>query len=287
MEHGRRRNGVRQARGGIGKPPAAQLADAGALGQHRLGRRSAQGHQHGGIDQFDEAFQKRHAHRHLDGRRRAVAGRPPKNGVGNAHLRSIQTDGGEHPVQQPPAGADEGQTLAVFLGARRLADEQHGRRRIAVDEHQIGRGAFQPAAIEGHQRRAHILDRVRRGGQRHGAAHRVVGRRNHCWRSCRRDDGRESRGARRNRRDLNRRRGDGWLGGRRRGYGCGSRLAETVARRFGNGLVDTRLEIPAQGLGGRQGGRNRRTGIGRRHDGRNLTCYSWDAESALNPLTGI
>ena len=47
------------------------------------------------------------------------------------------------------AGApDEGQPLDVFLASGRLADEHDSGLRVAVGEHQAGRGGFKRAAVE-------------------------------------------------------------------------------------------------------------------------------------------
>ena len=242
VENGRRLHRARQARRGIGEPAAAQLADADVLRQQHLGRRAPQGDQDFRVDQLDEALHEGHADGHFHGRRIAVSRRPPEHGVGNVDLRPVQPDGPQHAVEKPSADADEGQALAVFLGARRLADEDDAGLRIAVPEDQVGGRLFQPAAVEPLQGTAQFLHRHRRRGQGPGAVQRLI-RRGRFRRHARGCGGWGGRGVFH---AVHRRRR-----GRRTPCGGGGRpdcrrVQVAVHRRIADGLVDAGLQVPLE-----------------------------------------
>ena len=144
---------------------AARPHDALAGRQQRLRRGIAERHQHVRVHQFDLALDERQADLRLLRRRRAVAGRPPRNDVGDVGLAAVEPDRGDHPVEQLAGAADKRQALDVLVAARRLADEHDARLRIAVGEYQPRRGVFQRAAVEIFQQRAQRLQR-RRGARR-------------------------------------------------------------------------------------------------------------------------
>ena len=81
-------------------------------------------------------------------RRRAVAGRAPRNDVGDIGGGAVEPDRRHHPVEQLAGASDERQPLEILLASRRLADEHHARLRVAVGEHQLLRGRAQRAALE-------------------------------------------------------------------------------------------------------------------------------------------
>ena len=95
----------------------------------------------------------------------AVAGRPPRNHVGDVGLAAVEPDRRHHPVEQLAGAADERQALDVLVAPGRFADEHDPRLRIAVGEHQPRRGVLQRAALELLQQRAQRLQR-RRGSRR-------------------------------------------------------------------------------------------------------------------------
>ena len=64
----------------------------------------------------------------------------------------------QHPVQQPARRPDEGEALAVLLGARRLAHNHQRRLRIAVADHGVGGGALERAAVEGAHGRHQLVE---------------------------------------------------------------------------------------------------------------------------------
>ena len=128
--------------GVVVEPLAAGFHDAFAGRQQRLGRGIAERHQHVRIDQFDLALDERQADLRLLRRRRAVAGRPPRNDVGDIGVAAVEPDRGDHPVQQFAGTSDERQPLDVLVASGRLADEHDARLRVAVGEHQPRRGAI-------------------------------------------------------------------------------------------------------------------------------------------------
>ena len=60
-------------------------------------------------------------------RRRAVAGRAPRNDVGDIGAGAVEADRRDHQVEQLAGASDEGQAVEVLLASRRLADEHHAR----------------------------------------------------------------------------------------------------------------------------------------------------------------
>lgn len=97
-------------------------------------------------------------------RRIAIAGRPPRNHVGDVGGGAIEADGTQHQVEQFAGTADERQAGEVFVAAGCFADEHHARFRIAVGEYQPCRGRLQCAAIEVVQQGAQFIER-RRGSR--------------------------------------------------------------------------------------------------------------------------
>ena len=143
----------------------AGFHDAVAGRQQRLGRGIAERHQHVGIDQFDLPLDERQADLRLLRRRGAVAGRPPRDHVGDVGLAAVEPDRRDHPVQQFAGTSDERQAFDILVAAGRFADEHDARLGIAVGEHQPRRGVFQRASVEIFQQRAQRFQR-RRGPRR-------------------------------------------------------------------------------------------------------------------------
>ena len=117
-----------------------------------------------GFDQFDLPLDERQADLRLLRRRRPVAGRPPRNDVGDVGVAAIKPDRRDHPVEQFARAPDKRQALDVFLASGSLADEHDAGLRVAVGEYQPGCGEFQRAAVEIFQHRAQRFER--RGGPR-------------------------------------------------------------------------------------------------------------------------
>ena len=182
-----RRDGADGSGAGIVvEPLAAGLHDALAGRQQRLRRGIAERHQHVRIDEFDLPLDERQADLRLLRRRRAVAGRPPRNHVGDIGLAAVEPDRRDHPVQQFAGTSDERQSLDILVASRRFADEHDARLRIAVGKHQPRRGVFQRAAVEILQQRAQRLQRGR--GSRRFPCRGDRGlrrRRNFAARNCR------------------------------------------------------------------------------------------------------
>ena len=186
------------------RPLAAQPHDAFGRVEHRLGRGAAGQHQHLGPGEFDVAAREGEADRLLGQGRRAVAGRPPEQDVGDVEVAlAAHADGVEHAVHELAAHADERLAEAILVGARRLAHDHDRRARHAVGEHRVLGGALQRAALEGADRRlefgdggaasrelARILDELRRF-ERHRRADR--GRRRGRADRCRRHGARRGR----------------------------------------------------------------------------------------------
>ena len=87
-------------------PLSAHPGDADRLVQNSaLRRHVAQRHEQLGRHQLDLADQERQAERHFVRRRRAVARRPPRHGIGDVDLGAVEPDGGEHAVEQLPGRA--------------------------------------------------------------------------------------------------------------------------------------------------------------------------------------
>lgn len=117
-----------------------------------------------------------------------MPGRSPRQHIGDVGRVAVEADRRQHPVEQLPASADEGKTLAILFGPGRLAHQHDVGLRIAVREHQIGGCAFQGAILEpvegGAQfgqtgRGAGAFTRVGGGGlgiDRHGGARLDDGR---------------------------------------------------------------------------------------------------------------
>ena len=119
----------------------------------RLGRGIAERDQHVRVHQFDLALDERQADLRFLRRRGAVAGRPPRNHIGDVGLAAVEPDRRDHAVEQLAGTADERQALDVLVAPGRLADEHDARLRIAVGEHQPRGGVFQRAAVEFFQQR--------------------------------------------------------------------------------------------------------------------------------------
>ena len=134
--------------GVVVEPFAARLHDALAGRQQRLRRGIAERHQHVGIYEFDLALDERQADLRLLRRRRPVAGRPPRDHVGDIGLGTIEPDRGNHPVEQFAGASDERQPLDILVAPGRLADEHDAGLRIAVGKHQPCRGVLERAAVE-------------------------------------------------------------------------------------------------------------------------------------------
>ncbi len=130
------------------EPAAAGAHDAFAGRQQRLRRGIAERHQHIRIHQLDLALDERQADLRLLRRRRAVAGRPPGNHVGDVGGGAVEAYGSYHQIEQLAAAPDEGQPLDVLVAARCLADEHDARLRIAVGENQPCRRVLQRAAVK-------------------------------------------------------------------------------------------------------------------------------------------
>ena len=144
------------------KPAAARLGDAVLGRQQCLRRRVAHADQHVGIGKLDLAQDEGQADRGFLRRRRAVAGRPPRHDVGDVGARAVEPDRRHHPVEQLAGTADERQARDILVASRRLAHEHHARLRVAVGEHELGRGRFERAAVEALEHGAQLLE-ARRG----------------------------------------------------------------------------------------------------------------------------
>ena len=123
---------------------------------------------------------------------RAVAGRPPRNDVGDIGRAAAKPDRRQHAVEQLAGAADEGQAFKILLAAGRLAHEHDGRLRIAVGKHQLLGGHFQRAALETLQDSSQFLEArraFRRLARRHDGdlGRRRGGSRGRC--GCRRFEG--------------------------------------------------------------------------------------------------
>ncbi len=223
--------------GVVVEPFAAGLHDAVAGRQQRLRRGIAERHQHVRIHEFDLPLDERQADLRLLRRRRAVAGRPPGNHVGDVGLAAVEADRGDHAVEQFAGTSDERQPLDVLVAPRRFADEHDAGLRIAVGKHQPRRGVLQRAAVEFFQERAQFFQRRRRS--RRLARHRNRRFRRRCYfaaRNCRRCGGRLPQGA-------------GWRRLADRGGGCrGVGFAQPIDRLLRQRAIDTGLQIKGQQL---------------------------------------
>ena len=235
MEGGDGADGARA--GVVVNPLAAGLHDAVAGRQQGLGRGIAERHQHVGIDQFDLPPDERQADLGFLRGRRPVAGRPPRNHVGDIGLAAIDPDGCDHPVQQFAGTADERQSLDILFAPGRLADEHDARLRVAVGEHQPRCGVFQRAAVE-------VFEKLPQHFQRGRGSRRLAGGGNSFVRRQRQIGSRGRRDRCRNfpcrswRRDL--------AGGG--GNGNAVRLGQPVDRRVAKRAIDPGLQIKGQQL---------------------------------------
>ena len=118
-------------------------------------------------------------HGDFGGLRLTVAGRAPRQNVGDVNRRrrvwraARKADGGQHAVKQLPSGANKGAPLKVFLAARRFSEYQHPRRRVAIGKDKVTRTAFEFAMLEPSHRRGKFGQILRRRGKRLGLGHRV------------------------------------------------------------------------------------------------------------------
>ena len=120
------RDGADLARAGMEVEPApARALDAFLDAEQRLRRRAAEADQHVRIGELDLALDERQADLALLRRRRAVAGRAPRNDVGDVGAAAVEPDRRHHQVEQLAGAPDEGQAFEVLLASRRLADEHH------------------------------------------------------------------------------------------------------------------------------------------------------------------
>ena len=76
---------------------------------------------------------------------------------------AVEADRGQHLVEQLAGAADKGLALAVFLCARRLADEHDVAGRRAVGEDGVLGGRLQRATVEGLERGFQFVERVAAG----------------------------------------------------------------------------------------------------------------------------
>jgi len=84
-------------------------------------------------------------------------------------VAAVEADRRQHLVQQLPGPSDEGQALAIFVGARRLADDHDVGVGIAVGEDELRCGRLEPAAFEREELRPQFFERPR--------SHRGIARR--------------------------------------------------------------------------------------------------------------
>jgi hypothetical protein len=106
--------------------------------QQAVHRRLAKQHDNLRPDQGNLAFEIRPAGGHLGRFRRAIAGRPAFDRIGDIDLLATnQIDGGQHVVEQLAGLADEGFALHILIRARPLADEQPVGLKVANPEHRL------------------------------------------------------------------------------------------------------------------------------------------------------
>ena len=151
--------------GVVAPPPAAELQNAFARLQELLCRGAAEDDEEIRVDERDLPLDEGTADLRLLRRRRAVAGRPPGDDVGDVGARSVEPDRGDHAVEELAGAADEGEALQVLLDPRRFADEHHPRLRVAVGEDEVRCGEAEIAAFERLKRRAERVERLGRGGR--------------------------------------------------------------------------------------------------------------------------
>src|SRR5262245_45645656 len=75
----------------------------------------------------------------------AVSRRPVLQHVADENVVALQIHGGENLCEQLTGGADERETLLVFCGPRRLADDHEIRVRVSLSGHGVRRGRVQRA----------------------------------------------------------------------------------------------------------------------------------------------
>ena len=148
----------------------------------------------------------------------------------------------QHPVEKTPRRPDEGEALAVLLGARRLAHDHQRGLRIAVADHGVGGRALERAAFEGAHGRHQLIEAGAGGGDLLRAPGGIARREQRRGRGRRRRVLRSSHGRLRRagrhgfRHGLT---GDG--GGR-----CGGGFPVAIARRIVDRLVDAGEHVPVQ-----------------------------------------
>ena len=159
----------------------------------------------------------------------AIVRRAPVDDIGDVGVGvAVQPDAGQHLVQQLPGAADKGLADAVFVAARRFADEHDAARRRAVGEDGVGGGALEGAAVEGFQRRLEFRQAGGRRRRGHGVADGVAVLADGAG-------GAAGRGAARR-------------GGAGRGSWRRRRLGhQPVDRRLADGLVGAGFDQPVQG----------------------------------------
>src|SRR5262245_21883370 len=119
-----RRDRADLARSGVEIEPApARTFDALLAAEQRLRRRPAEAHEKVRIGELDLAQREGEADLAFLWRRRAIAGRAPRNDVGDVGGGAVEVDRRHHQVEQLAGASDERQSLEVLLTARRLADE--------------------------------------------------------------------------------------------------------------------------------------------------------------------
>ena len=126
-------------------PATAQRRQGRGGFQHPLRRHPSKQAHHLGRDGFPLGFEPAGAGPHLLGAGIAIVRRPALDDIHDVHRAAIQPQRGQHPIQQLPRATDERLALRVLVAARRLADEQDVRMRIADAEHHLVPGARQLA----------------------------------------------------------------------------------------------------------------------------------------------
>ena len=111
------------------------------------------------LQQRDQPMQEGLADRDLARRWRPPARGAPGQQRRQHQLRSGQADADKHLIQQLTFGSGEGMAAAVFLPARRFADDQRRRRGVALGEHKIAGGVAQGAPVEAGQGGAQRIQR--------------------------------------------------------------------------------------------------------------------------------
>src|SRR5215472_18768224 len=125
--------------GVIRKPAAARARDAVLDAKQRLHRRSAETDQKVRISELDLPANEGQANGGFLRGRRAIAGRPPRHDIGDVRSCPVETDGGDHAVEQLAGPSDEWAAGNIFIVTRRLAYEHDAALRIAVGKNQLRR----------------------------------------------------------------------------------------------------------------------------------------------------